>query len=247
MASWENHINKRVALLKLSLATGNFTSFHVLAAGEANAPTTVADVPPEVADHIDNLNINTINAGKKDYKDFSADVESLKGQAPNTELWTTTINDAATKCKKKAVDAIEKVRLDALSYIRQFPESTRPPASHLFAIGLDAVGVFFDKLYGGLIVIGGAVTEFVKGTWTKLTDIWKIIQSTASACVHYIKCLHPLGTLSVKPIVLPASASLSQIQSHVESYLKQLSSNSTAASRLVVNKQSGGWEITALE
>ncbi|KAI0968470.1 hypothetical protein F4678DRAFT_482075 [Xylaria arbuscula] len=246
MSSWENLVNKRVALLKLSLATGNFTSFHVLAAGEATAPTPLADLPSEVGEHIDNLNIDTVKTGEQDYKDFSDEVESLKGQQPDEEAWKKTINDSSDRSKQRAIAAIEKVRLDALDYIGQLPLSTRQPASELFATGLNAVAAFFEELYEGLKVIIDAIVDFLKGIWIQITNTWTVIQSAASAAIDFIKGLFSFSTLSVKPIVLPASTSLSQVQSHVGSYLKQLSSNPTAASRLVVNKQSEGWEITVI-
>ncbi|KAI0902700.1 hypothetical protein F4824DRAFT_473879 [Ustulina deusta] len=246
MASWENLINKRVALLKLSLATGNFTSFHVLAAEDAKAPIPLADLPPDIGEHINNLNVDTVNTGEQDYKDFSDEVESLKGQPPDEEGWKTTINNSATRSKERAIAAIEKVRLDALDYIGQLPASTRQPASDLFATGLNAVAAFFEELYEGLKIIIDAIADFLRGIWTQITNTWNVIQSAASAAIDFIKGLFSFSTLSVKPIVLPASASLSQVQSHVGSYLKQLSSNSTAASRLVVNKQISGWEISTL-
>ncbi|KAI0808574.1 hypothetical protein GGR55DRAFT_651975 [Xylaria sp. FL0064] len=247
MASWENLINKRVALLQLSLATGKFTSFHVLAAEQARAPTSHADdLPPDVGEYIDNLNIHTVKTGEQDYKDFSDEVESLKGQTPDEEAWKKTINDSAARSKERAIAAIEQVRLDALSYIGQLPESTRQPASNLFATGLDAVANFFEELYEGLKVIINAIADFLKGIWSQITNTWNVIKSAAEAAINFIGSLFSFSAASVKPIVLPASASLSQVQSQVGSYLKQLSSSSTAASRLVVNKQRGGWEITTL-
>ncbi|KAI0429075.1 hypothetical protein F5Y09DRAFT_343083 [Xylaria sp. FL1042] len=246
MASWENLVNKRVALLKLSLATGNFTTFHVLAAEQAKAPTSFDDLPPEVAKDIDDLNIGTVNTGEQDYKDFSDEVEALKGQEPDEEKWKQTINDSAARATERATAAIEKVRVDALDYIGRLPEATRQPASDLFAAGVDAVAAFFEKLYAGLKEVIQAVADFLKGIWDQITTAWNEVVAAAQAAIDFINGLFSFSALSVKPIILPASASLSQVQSQVGSYIKQLSSSSSPASRLVVNKQRRGWEITAL-
>ncbi|KAI1278246.1 hypothetical protein F5Y07DRAFT_406923 [Xylaria sp. FL0933] len=226
MASWENLINKRAALLQLSLAAGKFTSFHVLAVEQARAPTPLADLPPDIGEHITNLNINTVETGKQDYKDFSDEVEYLKGQTPDEEAWQKIINDSAAGSKERAIAVIEQVRLDALRYIGQLPESAREPASDLFATGLDAVAKFFEELYEGLKNIISAIADFFKGIWNQITSTWNVIKSAAEAAINFIRGLHSFSAASVKPIVLPAPASVSPVQGQVGSHLKQLSSSS---------------------
>ncbi|KAI1355996.1 hypothetical protein F5Y01DRAFT_310181 [Xylaria sp. FL0043] len=226
MASWENLINKRAALLQLSLAAGKFTSFYVHAAEQTRALAPLADLPPNIGEHINNLNINTVETGKHDYKDFSDEVEYLKGQTPDEEAWQKFINDSATRSKERTIAAIEQVRLDALSYIGQLPESAREPASDLFATGLDAVAKFFEELYEGLKIIISAIADFFKGIWNQITNTWNVIKSAADAAINFIRGLYSSSAASVKPIVLPASASVSQVQGQIGSHLEQLSSSS---------------------
>ncbi|KAI0506441.1 hypothetical protein F5B22DRAFT_650692 [Xylaria bambusicola] len=247
MAShWQNLINKRVALAKLCLATENFTTFHVLAAQQATAPSARDDLPADVVSTIDNLNIDTVDTGKKDYKDFSDDVETLKDQPPDEELWKAKINEGAEKAKERAVAAIEKGRVDAIAYIGELPEAVREPASNLWNEGLTTVMGFIENLYQGLKDIIQAIMDFLKGIWDKITTTWNTIKSAAQAAIDFIGGLFSLSAPSAKPTFLPASTSLSHVQRQIGSYLKQLSSSTDPVSSVTVNKQSRGWEITVL-
>lgn len=243
---WQNLLNKRVALAKLSLATENFTAFHVLAAQQATATSPRDALPDDVVSNIDKLNIGTVETSEKDYKDFSDDVETLKDQPPDEELWKAKINDGAEKAKERAVAVIEQGRVDAIAYIGGLPESVREPASNLWADGLTAVMAFIESLYQGLKDVIQAIQEFLKGIWDQITSTWNTIQSAAQAAIDFIGGLFSLNAPSAKPTFLPASTSLSQVQSQLGSYLKQLSSNTDPVSSVTVNKQGRGWEITVL-
>ncbi|KAI1747371.1 hypothetical protein F4782DRAFT_552117 [Xylaria castorea] len=243
---WQNSINKRVALAKLCLATESFTTFNVLAAQQATAPSSRDELPTDVASDVDKLNTDTVETGQQDYKDFSDEVETLKDQPQDEEAWKKTINSAAQNAKERAVAAIEQGRVDAIDYIGKLPEAVREPASNLWNEGLTAVITFFENVYQGFKDIIQAISEFLQGIWDQITTTWTTIVLTARAAIDFISNIFSLSAPSAQPTFLPASTSLSQVQSQIGSYLKQLSSSTDPVSSVLVNKQGRGWEITVL-
>ncbi|RWA10700.1 hypothetical protein EKO27_g4400 [Xylaria grammica] len=243
---WETIINKRAGLAKLCLATENFTAFHVLTAKQARSPIPLEDLPADVVSDIDKINTDTVDTSEKDYKDFSDEVEALKNEQPDQAGWEATINAAAEKAKIRAVDAIEKGRVDAISYIGALPEPIRDSASNLWGEGLDIVLAFVEKVYESLKVIIDSIVEFLQGIWDKITSTWDAIVTSASAAIDLIKGLFSFTAQAAKPTFLPASASLYQVQKQVGSYIKQLSSSAKPTSSMTINKQGRGWEIVVI-
>ncbi|KAI1419753.1 hypothetical protein F5Y12DRAFT_792781 [Xylaria sp. FL1777] len=245
-SDWQSLINKRVALVKLCLATENFTPFHVLAAQQATGPSVRDDLPTEVADAVDKINADTVGAGEQDFKEFLDQVQTLKDQKPDEEAWKKTISDAAATATAKCAAAIEKAKVDALQLIANLPETLRVPASQLWKEGLTAVAAFFESVYRSFKDIAQAVYQFLKNIWGQITTSLNTILSAAQAAIDLINGLVSPSAPSATPILLPASTSLSHVQSQIGSYLQQLSSSADPASTVTVNKQNRGWEITVI-
>lgn len=231
-AIWKTHINERVALAKFSLATENFTTFHVLSGQYYSNTDNTADLDPVVDAHIKKINTGTVDGGQDDYKTFSDKVESLKNQSPDPDAWKKTIADAAAAAKAKSAQIIDDAAASATAYIDKLPPAQRNPAANLFTKGLNAVMAFFENIYSGIKAVAAAVIDFLKGIWNKIKETWNTVVGAAKAAWNLItggglRSVFPSGS-----IVLPESASAFDLHSEVNYYLGKISANDDPTSRL---------------
>lgn len=78
--TWKTHNTERVALAKFSLATEDFTIFHVLSAQYHSSTDNTGDLDPVVDAHVKKIDTGTVDGGQCDYKTFSDKDESLENK-----------------------------------------------------------------------------------------------------------------------------------------------------------------------
>jgi len=190
---WKAQIENYEFLAKLSCFTDNFTSFEFLLATSIESAVDYtgtlndnAGGRTDVAPTIKEYNTECVRKGQLAYETFADTVSRLKNTTVNKKDWTQAIDDAATKAKVAAMDAIDDAAQRAKDYIGKLPERARDPAAHLFIAGTKVVLNFFATVWDRIKEVLASIAQFFENVWEILGASVRAVGAAAELAVVYI-------------------------------------------------------------
>ncbi|KAI4209522.1 MAG: hypothetical protein LQ351_007557 [Letrouitia transgressa] len=149
-----------------------------------------AGAPEAVDTKIKEINVNGAKQQEAAFEEFKKGAEDLKNSKSNGESqesdWRAELEKKRDAMKKRSEAAIDASFNAAAKYISDLPKEQQKNAYNVFETGANIVAKVAELAFAKIKEVIGAVADFLRGVWDKVTTTFNSVKSFVTTAIGSI-------------------------------------------------------------
>lgn len=193
---WMHRLETHRALITFSLSTELFNYVDIQSAMAVQKTTDpslalmAAGAPEAVDTKIKEINVNGAKQQEAAFEEFKKGAEDLKNSKSNGESqesdWRAELEKKRDAMKKRSEAAIDASFNAAAKYISDLPKEQQKNAYNVFETGANIVAKVAELAFAKIKEVIGAVADFLRGVWDKVTTTFNSVKSFVTTAIGSI-------------------------------------------------------------
>ncbi|KAL9609518.1 MAG: hypothetical protein Q9167_005714 [Letrouitia subvulpina] len=193
---WKHRLEVHRVNISFTVATENFNYVdmqNAMAVQKTTDPSLVlmaAGAPETVDTKMKEINANAAKQQEVAFEEFKKGAEDLKKSKSDDKSqetdWKVQLENKRDEMKKQSAAAIDESFDSAAKYISDLPKEQQGPAYNVFETGTNIVSKIAQLAFAKIKEVIGAVADFVRGIWDKVTTVYNEVKSFVTTAIGSI-------------------------------------------------------------